>query len=349
MDGAEPVGNRWNLDADNRQPPPRDTVQLDVSPPPSLVEDEIDAEVRADLDRWESEGIRFIGRDGPRLFPATRDEALRRLCHFVTTRLPHFGPYQDAMLAGDPWMAHSALSPTFNLGLLDPMEAIRAAERAYRSGQAPLAGVEGFVRHLMGWRDYVWHLYWYFGVGHRGANPSRIQRSVPEWFADLDADAVQAECLSDVLANVRDHAWTHHIPRLTVLGNYALQRGWRPSDMVDWFHRAFVDGHEWAMVANVVGMTQYADLGRITTKPYASGGAHIGKMSDYCGSCRYNPRLRLGDDACPFTAGYWWFLDRTRERLRGNVRMTRALHQLDRLDDLPAVVAQERNRGSKAP
>ena len=166
MDGAEPAGGRWNLDADNREPPPRDTGRLDVAPAPSIVEDEIDAGVRADLDRWEAEGIAFVGRDGPRAFPATRAEALTRLRHFVRHRLPLFGPYEDAMLRADPFLAHSGLSAAFNLGLLDPMEAVRLAEQAYRAGAAPLSSVEGFVRQLIGWRDYVWHLYWYFDAGY---------------------------------------------------------------------------------------------------------------------------------------------------------------------------------------
>lgn len=349
VDGTEPVGGRWNLDADNRQPPPKGAPRLDVPPPPVPAEDEIDEGVRRDLDEWATEGIRFVGRDGPRLFPATRAEALTRLRHFVTHRLPLFGPYEEAMLAADPYLAHSALSSSFNLGLLDPIEAVREVERAYHAGTASLASAEGFIRQLLGWRDYVWHLYWYFDAGYRATNWLTARRSLPAWFADLDADAVQARCLADVLARVRDRGWVHHVPRLLVLANYGLQRGWRPSDLVDWFHRCFVDGVEWMMTANVVGMSQYADLGRITTKPYAASGKYINRMSDYCGGCRYEPRLHRGELACPFTAGYWTLLDRSRERLHGNVRMNRALRQLDQLDDLPQVVAQERERGSRAP
>jgi deoxyribodipyrimidine photolyase-related protein len=349
MDGAEPAGGRWNLDADNRLPPPRDSDRLAIAPIPSIVEDEIDAGVRADLDRWEAEGIAFVGRDGPRAFPATRAEALTRLRHFIRHRLPLFGPYEDAMLRADPFLAHSGLSAAFNLGLLDPMEAVRLAEDAYRAGAAPLSSVEGFVRQLIGWRDYVWHLYWYFDAGYATFSGMGANRPLPGWFATLDADAVEAACLSDVLAGVRDRGWVHHIPRLMVLGNYALQRGWRPADLVDWFHRSFVDGYEWVMTANVVGMSQYADLGRMTTKPYAAGGAYINRMSDYCRGCRYDPRTRLGVNACPFTAGYWAFLDRTRGRLAGNARLAQALRQLDRLEDVPLVREQELARGSRAP
>jgi deoxyribodipyrimidine photolyase-related protein len=349
MDGDEPAGGRWNLDTQNRQPPPRDGGRLGVPPPPMPVEDDIDAEVRADLDRWESEGIRFVGRDGPRAFPATRAEALARLRHFVEHRLAVFGPYEDAMLAHDPYLAHTALSAALNLGLIDPMETVRRAETAYRDGAAPLSSVEGLVRQLIGWRDYVWHLYWYFDPGYRGLDGLGTSRTLPDWFAHLDADAVEARCLSDVLAGVRDRGWVHHIPRLMVLGNYALQRGWRPAELADWFHRCFVDGYEWVMTANVVGMSQYADLGRMTTKPYAAGGAYINRMSDYCRGCHYDPRTRLGPHACPFTAGYWTFLDRTRGLLRGNPRMAQALRQLDRLDDVGAVREQVLERGDGAP
>jgi deoxyribodipyrimidine photolyase-related protein len=350
MDGTEPAGGTWNLDAENREPPPRGVTRLDVAEPPEILQDEIDAAVREDLDRWErDDGITFIGRDGPRLFPATRAEAVERLGHFVTHRLPAFGPHEDAMLAGDPFLAHSMLSAAFNLGLLDPLEAVEQAEGAYRAGRAELASVEGFVRQLIGWRDFVWHLYWYFEPGYRRTNELRAGEPLPRWFAELDADAVQARCLSDVLGGVRDRGWVHHIPRLMVLGNYAMQRGWQPGALSDWFHRAFVDGYEWVMTANVVGMSQYADGGRMSTKPYAAGGAYINRMSDYCGGCRYDPKVRVGDDACPYTAGYWAFLDRHEERLATNHRMRRPMQGLHRLTDLEALVEQEQARGSNAP
>ena len=347
MDGAEPAGGTWNLDAENREPPPRGAERLDLPAPPAIVEDEIDEQVRADLDRWQREdGITFVGADGPRLFPATRAEALARLDHFVEHRLGAFGPYEDAMLAGDPFMAHSMLSAPLNLGLLDPLEVVERAESAYRSGRAPLAGVEGFVRQIIGWRDFVWHLYWYFEPGYRASNELHADRELPAWFATLDADAVEARCLSDVLRGVRDRGWVHHIPRLMVLGNYAMQRGWRPDAVADWFHRCFVDGYEWVMTANVIGMSQYADAGRMSTKPYAGGGAYLHRMSDYCGGCRYDPKVRVGDHACPYTAGYWAFLARNEQRLAGNHRMRQPVRGLHRLTDLDALIEQEENRGT---
>ncbi|WP_345771697.1 cryptochrome/photolyase family protein [Geodermatophilus sabuli] len=354
MDGAEPVGGRWNLDEDNREPPPSDG-RLPVPEPWWPEEDEIDEQVRADLDRWEADGeVSFVGDDGPRLFPVTRQEALRRLRDFLDTRLGAFGPHEDAMLAGDRWMAHSLLSPVLNLGLLHPLEVVHQAEGRYRDSVAdahplPLNSVEGFVRQVMGWRDYIWHTYWWLGRDFRDANALAAHEPVPDWLADLDDTAVDAACLADVLGDLRRDGWVHHIPRLMVLGNYALQRGIDPAAMTDWFHRSFVDGYDWVMVANVVGMSQHADGGLLATKPYAAGGAYIDRMSDYCGGCRYDPRKRLGEDACPYTAGYWAFLDRTREQLAGNQRMRRPLQGLDRLEDLPAVVDQEVRRGTDPP
>jgi deoxyribodipyrimidine photolyase-related protein len=349
MDGAEPAGGRWNFDQDNREPPPK-TGTLGASEPPAIREDDIDAAVRADLDRWQrDDGIEFAGADGPRLFPATRTEALARLRHFVTHRLADFGPYEDAMLAGDPWMSHSLLSAPMNLGLLDPLEVVHAAEDAYRAGRAPLPSVEGFIRQIIGWRDFIWHLYWHFEPDYRNANELGATGRIPKWFAELDADAVEARCLSDVLRGVRDRAWVHHIPRLMVLGNYAMQRGWQPAAMADWFQRMFADGYEWVMTANVIGMSQFADAGRMSTKPYAGGGAYINRMSDYCGGCRYDPKIRVGETACPYTAGYWAFLQRNEPALAGNHRMRRPIQGLHRLTDLDALVEQEKARGSRAP
>ena len=350
MDGTDPAGGRWNYDADNREPPPRQ-AKLGVDEPWWPTEDEIDDEVRHDLDRWERDGdVSFVGVDGPRRFAATRTEALHVLRDFVEHRLSGFGPHEDAMLASDDWMAHSLLSAPMNLGLLDPIEVVRRAESAYTEGDAPLASVEGFVRQVMGWRDYVWHLYWYFGDSYRRRNELHATGAIPKWFDSLDADGtVEARCLSEVLRGVREHGWVHHIPRLMVLGNYAMQRGWHPSAVTDWFHRSFVDGYDWVMVPNVVGMSQWADGGLMMTKPYAGGGAYIDRMSDFCGDCKYNPKVRVGEDACPFTAGYWAFLHRNQQQLQGNHRMAQPLRGMDRLKDLDALVEQEAERGSRVP
>jgi deoxyribodipyrimidine photolyase-related protein len=348
MDGDQPAGGQWNYDHDNREPPPR-TGRLDVGDPWRATEDELDAEVRADLDRMVADGVQFAGDDGPRWAPTSRVEALAALDTFIRTRLPAFGPTEDAMLSREPWMAHSVLSPALNLGLLHPLECVEAAEDAYRAGQAPLASVEGYVRQVIGWREYVYSIYWHVGTDYRHSNALGARTPIPSWFDELDADAVTANCLSHVLGDLRERGWVHHIPRLMVLGNWALQRGYDPAALTAWFHERFVDGYDWVMLPNVVGMSQHADGGLMATKPYAAGGAYINRMSDYCGGCRYDPRKRLGDDACPYTAGYWAFLDRTQPVLTGNRRMRQPLLGLERLADRAAVVEQERQRGDAPP
>ena len=350
MDGDRPAGGRWNLDDENREPPPRGATTLEVPEPWSATEDAIDDEVRSDLDRWERDGsVSFVGRDGPRWFPVTRRQALAALERFVTHRLPGFGQYEDAMLAADPSMSHSLLSVPLNLGLLHPAECVDRAEQAWRDGSAPLNSVEGFVRQIAGWREYVWHLYWHFGEDYRHRNALGHRKLLPGWLLELDADAVTARCLATVLGQVRDTGWTHHIPRLMVLGSRALQDGLDPAEVTDWFHRCFVDGYDWVMLPNVVGMSQYADGGRMTTKPYTSGGAYINRMSDLCGPCAYRPTERVGERACPYTAGYWAFLHRHRELLAGNHRMARAVRGLDRLPDLPELLDQQAGRGEGPP
>ncbi|MDT7582216.1 MAG: photolyase [Pseudonocardiales bacterium] len=218
--------------------------------------------------------------------------------------------------------------------------ALGDAVEAYRDGHAPIAAVEGFVRQVIGWRDYIWHLYWYLGEDYRERNTLQADADLPAWFADLDPSGTEAACLSWALTSVREAGWTHHIPRLMVLGNYAMQRGWSPQQLTDWFHRSFVDGYDWVMVPNVVGMSQHADGGVLATKPYVGGGNYINTMSDHCGGCVYDPKVRVGENACPFTAGYWLFLHRNRDRLAGNHRLTRSFTSLDRLSDLDAMIAE---------
>ncbi len=350
MADGEPVGDRWNFDADNREPPPKGVTTLNL-PVWTPTEDEIDAQVRVELDAWQAAGlIHCIGNDGPRWFAATRTEAQTALAQFIADRLPTFGPYEDAMLTDDPVMSHSMLSVPLNLGLLDPMEIVTAAVDAYRSGQAPLASVEGLIRQVIGWREFIWHVYWLFGPDYvRESNALDAREPLPSWFANLQADEVDAVCLRTALSDVRDRGWSHHIMRLMVLGNWALQRGYEPVETTDWFQRAFVDGYPWVMAANVIGMALYADGGRMSTKPYASGGAYIKRMSNFCGSCRYKPNVRVGEDACPFTAGYWWFLDRNDERLAGNHRLAQPRAGLKRLTDRDELVQAERRRGAQAP
>ncbi|QWT25382.1 cryptochrome/photolyase family protein [Subtercola sp. PAMC28395] len=346
MEGDGPAGGQWNYDHNNRQSPPKNAVSLGLPDPWWPVEDDIDEEVRADLDRWQAEGsVTLVGDDGPRRFAVTEGEANAALEDFVSVRLNDFGPFEDATLSGDWSMAHSLLSVPLNLGLLDPRAVVNRVVSEYDAGRAPLASVEGFVRQIAGWRDYVWHLYWHLGekypTSHNGLN---ARRELPIEFRRLDADAIEANCLGESLRGVRERGWAHHIQRLMVIGNWALQRGYDPVALNDWFVSMFVDGTPWVMPANVIGMSQHADGGIVATKPYSAGGAYISKMTDYCGSCRFDPKVRLGPDACPFTAGYWAFLDRVEPQLRTNHRMAQPLAGLRRLPDREAVVAQERVR-----
>lgn len=346
MQGVHPEGGRYNFDHDNRKPPPKGASNLGLPKPWMPTEDEIDAQVRADLTRWSESGeIRLIGRDGPRRFAATRAEALAALDDFIATRLTDFGPFEDASLLGDDAMAHSRLSVPLNLGLLDPREVIDAVLDAYRRGEAPLNSVEAVIRQIAGWRDWVWHLYWMLGPDYAVTNNAlNARNSVPESWWSLDGDAYEARCLSHVLGAVADTGYAHHIQRLMVLGSWALQRGVDPAELNDWFVAAFVDATPWVMPANVIGMSQYADGGIVATKPYTSGGAYINSMSDFCSGCPFNPKLRLGELACPFTAGYWAFLARTEPVLRGNHRLAQQLAGMRKLSDLVEVVAQEASR-----
>ncbi|MDJ0396308.1 cryptochrome/photolyase family protein [Rhodococcus sp. G-MC3] len=341
MSGDEPVEGKWNLDEENREPPPKKQLTLGVDPPWWPSEDSIDEQVREDIDAME---LDTVGSDGQRLFAVTADEAHKALDHFVSYRLQDFGKYEDAVMTEDWTMAHSLLSVPLNLGLLHPLDAAVAAEDAWRSGDASLASVEGFIRQILGWREYVWHLYWHFGPEYVDNNKLDAHEPLPTWLTELDGDTPIAKCLSETVNGVRDRGWVHHIPRLMILGNFALQRGYDPKALTEWFATAFVDGFAWVMPVNVIGMSQHADGGLIATKPYASGGAYLNRMTDYCGGCEYNPKKRLGADACPFTAGYWAFVHRHRDRLAQNHRTARQVSSMNRLPDLDQVLEQEAHR-----
>jgi len=341
MDADEPTGGRWNLDTENREPPPKTRSSLEVPAPYRPREDEIDDQVRRDLDAMH---LDTVGNDGPRRFAVTPAEAKRALRRFVDHRLPHFGRYEDAMMSDDPEMAHSLLSVPLNLGLLHPLEAVTSAEHAYREGRVSLAAAEGFIRQILGWREYMWHLYWHFGRSYLRNNQLGARASLPDWWSELDAEAVTAACLHEALVGVRDRGWVHHIQRLMILGNHALQRGYDPRDLTEWYRTAFVDGFAWVMPTNVIGMSQHADGGLLASKPYASGGAYINRMSDHCSGCTFDPKKRLGADACPFTGGYWAWVDRHADLLATNQRTSRAVSSMNRLGDLAAVLDQERRR-----
>jgi deoxyribodipyrimidine photolyase-related protein len=244
------------------------------------------------------------------------------------------------MLGGERTLWHALISSSLNLGLLDPLECVRAAEAAYRSGEAPLASVEGFVRQIIGWREYVWCLYWHRDAQWAGMNALDAHGELP---ALLEDGATEMRCLADAVGGLRQTAYAHHIERLMLFGNLVLLAGVDPARARDWFHRVFIDGYDWVMAANVLGMATWADGGAMMTKPYAAGGRYVDRMSDHCRACRYDPGRRTGEDACPFTTLYWEFLDRNRETLSATRRMQMPLANLKRIE--PAELAEIRARG----
>ncbi len=325
--GTEPVGGRWNFDHDNREPPPRDGRSW-----PSITLFDLD---EIDLGVIERLPSTVFGADPDGTWPVTRAQALIRLGEFVDHGLASFGPHEDAMLSAEWKMAHSALASSMNIGLLHPDEIVEAAQAAYRRGTAPLSSVEGFVRQVIGWREYVWGVYWLWMPQYGSRNALRAVRPVPPVFTG--EAGTEMACVASVVGHVRDHGYAHHIERLMVLGNLALTAGVDPLAMTEWMRASFVDGAEWVMLPNVIGMALFADGGMMATKPYASGGAYINKMSDSCRSCRFDPKKRVGPDACPYTTLYWDFLARNAESLGTNHRMARPLAAMRNLKDLPAV------------
>jgi deoxyribodipyrimidine photolyase-related protein len=325
MDGDEPVGGRWNLDTENREPPPGSDIW--PTPPRSRLDD-LDREVLADL----PDGL--PGADPVGWWPTSRRAALARLEHFIGRVLPGFGPHEDAMTTKSWHLAHSLLSPALNLGLLLPAEVCDRVEAAYREGRIPLNSAEGMIRQVIGWREFVWGVYWLWPEQWH-ANELGAQRPLPP--AWTDGTPTELACLAITLQGVHERGWVHHIQRLMVLANLGTLMGLDPAAVRDWMRERFVDGADWVMGPNVMGMGMFADGGRMSTKPYVSGGAYINRMSDYCGDCRFDPRSRVGDDACPLTTLYWDFLDRHRDRLAGNHRMARQYATLARLGDLDGV------------
>lgn len=333
MDGDEPCGGRWNFDDENREPPPKD-----ANPWPDPVQsrlDQLDHDVLSDI------GDAGFGGDPVGWWPTSRRAALARLRHAVDEVLPRFGPYEDATVERSWHLAHTLLSPALNLGLLLPGEVCDAAEEAYRAGDVPIASAEGFIRQVIGWREYVWGLYWRWMPGYRDRNALRARSPLPPAFTD--PDATEMRCVSHAAASLRDRGWVHHIQRLMVFTNLATLAGVEPKAVVDWMTDSFVDGAEWVMLPNVIGMGLHADGGQMATKPYVSGGRYLSKMTDHCGNCRFDPTKRVGEDACPYTTLYWDFLDRHRDRFAGNHRMSRAVAGLDRLSDLAEVRVRARS------
>lgn len=323
MDGEEPVGGSWNLDAQNRaafgrKGPPEIATPRSFSP-----------------DATTLGAIELVRRRFPESpgsldhfdYPVTRADALAALDDFVTHRLANFGRFQDAMARGRPYLYHARLSCVLNLHLLAPREAVAAAEEAYARGEAPLNSAEGFIRQIIGWREYVHGVYWREMPAYAEENALEADLPVPRFLWTGETDMA---CVREAVGQLVDHAYAHHIQRLMVLGLLNLLLGVNPYAVHRWHMSMFADAIDWVSLPNVLGMSQYADGGLIGTKPYCASGNYIDRMSDYCRSCRYDPRRAEGDAACPFTALYWDFLARHKRRFARNRRMTMQLRNLER-------------------
>jgi deoxyribodipyrimidine photolyase-related protein len=324
MDADEPVGGKWNFDAENREsfgPGGPDGVPPRRRTPPDRITREV-----IDL-----VNLRFAGHPGSLdgfAWPVTRGEALRSLAEFLAERLARFGATQDAMWPGEPWLHHSHLSAALNLKLLNPREVVHAAEAAYRAGAAPLASVEGFIRQILGWREYVRGIYWTEMPGLLERNALGASAPLPPWYW---TGATDMACLREVIEQTLREGYAHHIQRLMVTGLYALLLGVSPREVHEWYLAVYVDAVEWVELPNTLGMSQYADGGLMASKPYAASGKYLQRMSGYCRGCRYDPGHRSGDDACPFTTLYWDFLMRHADVLGRNPRMSLQVKNLARL------------------
>jgi deoxyribodipyrimidine photolyase-related protein len=312
MQGDEPVGGQWNFDSENRKPLAKNAVLPDRL---RFVPDTITREVMALV------AERFASHPGKLetfSWPVTRDAALQALDHFIKDCLAHFGDAQDAMKTGEAFLYHSLISPLLNAGLLLPDEVCRKAEEAYREGHAPLNAVEGFIRQILGWREYVRGLYWLKMPDYATSNALNAHRPLPAFYWTAETTM---QCLHECVTHTMEHAYAHHIERLMVLGNFALLAGIAPHEVEAWFLAVYADAYEWVELPNVHGMALFADGGIMASKPYAASGAYIDRMSDYCKTCAYSPKEKLGAKACPFNYLYWDFMARNRTVLEGNPRL----------------------------
>ena len=327
VEGKDPVGGAWNFDKENRLPPPKKYEGPDYLEHPR---DEIDLEVAKELDYTPTQ-----------TWATTREGALKQLANFIENHFAEFGPLEDAMTIENWALHHSLLSPYLNNGLLHPSEVITAALKAFKSENVPIESAEGFIRQIIGWREYVNGMYWFLGPDYRNKNNLQAKRKLLPLFTD--PSKTQMNCMKETVTDINSRAWVHHIPRLMILSNLALLTGSNPQEFLDWMREVFIDASEWVMVPNVIGMGVHADGGQMMTKPYAAGGAYISRMSNYCKGCAYNPKLRTGDTACPFTTLYWDFLDRHQEEFAKNHRMAQQYFGLKRLSDLPELKERARD------
>ena len=324
MKDNEPMGGEWNYDSKNRKPPKDDLL---IPEPYCNGIDEITREVMSLVTE------RFPDHFGdlePFYFAVTRQQALQTLNSFIEQRLPNFGDYQDAMIEGEPWMYHAHISFYLNCGLLLPLECVKAAEKAYQQGKAPLNAVEGFIRQIIGWREYVRGIYWLEMPEYAQKNFFGAKHNLPNFYWTADT---KMNCLHQCVLETQKNAYAHHIQRLMVLGNFSLIAGIDPVQVNEWFLSVYADAYEWVELPNVSGMTLFADGGYLASKPYAAGGSYINKMSDYCKNCNYKVTKKNGEDACPFNYLYWDFLIRNRDKLESNHRIGMMYKMYDRMGD----------------
>ena len=334
--GGKPEGGRWNFDAENRKPP---KAGLDSPPRLSFRKDAITLEVLDLVRRRFPDGY---GRLEPFHFAVTRRQALRELDHFIQHILPTFGDYQDAMVRGEPYLRHSLLAAYINAGLLYPLEVCRRAETAFRQGLAPLNAAEGFIRQILGWREYVRGVYWRFMPGYTERNALNATEPLP-WF--YWSGETRMACMREALGHTYDHAYSHHIQRLMITGNFALLAGLEPKAVHEWYLAVYADAYEWVEAPNTIGMALHADGGLLASKPYAASGAYIRRMSNFCQGCAYDPAVAIGDRACPFNALYWDFIARHRERFSRNARMPYVYANWDKMGaEKQAALRQQADR-----
>ena len=263
----------------------------------------------------------------PFYYAVTRQQAMQELDHFIDQVLPHFGDYQDAMVAGEPYLYHSLLSSYLNAGLLLPLEICQKAEGAYRAGHVPLNAAEGFIRQILGWREYIRGVYWHLMPDYQDRNSLNATRSLPALYW---GHPTQMFCMYEAVRHTRDHAYSHHIQRLMITGNFALLAGLDVKQVQDWYLAVYSDAYEWVEMPNTLGMALYGDGGVVASKPYAASGKYIHRMSNYCQHCHYDPDVMTGDRACPFNALYWDFLVRHETLFRGHQRMPYVLSTWDK-------------------
>ena len=326
MEDGKPSGGDWNFDKENRGSFGKSGPESPNTGPGH----QNDATTRTVLELVEKRFGDHPGSLESFAWPVTREEAKRDLKKFIETRLPLFGQYQDAMWTEEPWLYHSLLGASLNLKLLNPREVVEAAEQAYRDGKAPIAAVEGFIRQILGWREYVRGIYWTHMPEYIDRNAMGAEESLPDFYWTGDTEL---ECLKQSIGQTLEQGYAHHIQRLMVTGLYALLLGVDPKRVHEWYLAVYVDAVEWVELPNVLGMSQYGDGGLMASKPYIATGSYINKMSNYCKHCPKDPKKKTGDDACPFTTLYWDYLLRHEKALRGNNRMALQVRNLDRLDN----------------